>query len=150
MWDDHFPRRAAQTRASKTIAPSLGAARSHFAFACGALLPALFAGASHAQTDAISRAVVVNFSHQPLSSAASRTVVVDFSRPPLSSAISRALVLRIYCPGDFNEDGGIDGADVEGFFEAWENGDPASDLNEDGGIDGADVEFFFSRWETGC
>jgi len=26
------------------------------------------------------------------------------------------------CPADFNMDGGIDGSDVEAFFERWENG----------------------------
>jgi len=53
------------------------------------------------------------------------------------------------CPADFNEDGGIDGADVGAFFEAWENGRPCADVNEDGGIDGADVGAFFGLWEAG-
>jgi hypothetical protein len=53
------------------------------------------------------------------------------------------------CYADFNQDGGVDGADVDAFFQAWENGDPAADVNEDGGIDGADVELFFSQWENG-
>jgi len=53
------------------------------------------------------------------------------------------------CPADFNNDGGIDGADVEAFFAAWEAGDPNSDVNSDGGIDGADVESFFAAWEAG-
>ena len=51
---------------------------------------------------------------------------------------------------DFNGDGGVDGADVEAFFAAWENGLPESDVNADGGIDGADVEAFFTAWENGC
>ncbi|MBX3382521.1 MAG: hypothetical protein KF864_03330 [Phycisphaeraceae bacterium] len=53
------------------------------------------------------------------------------------------------CYADFNQDGGIDGADVDAFFQAWENGDAAADVNEDGGIDGADVELFFEQWENG-
>ncbi len=53
------------------------------------------------------------------------------------------------CPADFNQDGGIDGADVEAFFIAWEGGDPSSDVNQDGGIDGGDVETFFIAWEAG-
>lgn len=66
-----------------------------------------------------------------------------------------AVILRIEpdaaepCIADFNQDGGVDGADVEAFFLSWEAGDPASDVNRDGGIDGGDVEFFFGRWETG-
>lgn len=53
------------------------------------------------------------------------------------------------CRADFNGDGGIDGADVEAFFFAWENQtDSRADVNEDGGIDGADVETFFLVWES--
>ncbi|MBL9002106.1 MAG: hypothetical protein JNK25_13320 [Phycisphaerae bacterium] len=48
---------------------------------------------------------------------------------------------------DFNADGGIDGADVEAFFLAWEFGD--ADVNLDGGTDGADVEMFFCWWQSG-
>ena len=53
------------------------------------------------------------------------------------------------CYADFNQDGGIDGADVEAFFYAWEMGDSSSDVNQDGGMDGADVETFFLAWEAG-
>ncbi|MBX3384930.1 MAG: hypothetical protein KF864_15645, partial [Phycisphaeraceae bacterium] len=53
------------------------------------------------------------------------------------------------CPADYNNDGGVDGADVEAFFADWEQGLPAADVNGDGGIDGADVEFFFAAWENG-
>lgn len=54
------------------------------------------------------------------------------------------------CIGDYNQDGGIDGSDVEGFFADWEAGNAAADVNQDGGIDGSDVELFFERWEAGC
>ncbi len=54
------------------------------------------------------------------------------------------------CPADFNQDGGVDGADVEAFYIVWEAGDEAADFNEDGGVDGGDVEAFFVRWEAGC
>ncbi|MBS0195994.1 MAG: hypothetical protein JSR77_04475 [Planctomycetes bacterium] len=53
------------------------------------------------------------------------------------------------CPADFNQDGGIDGADVDAFFAAWESGDPSADVNQDGGVDGADVSVFFAAWEAG-
>ncbi len=56
----------------------------------------------------------------------------------------------IVCFGDFNCDGGVDGADVTDFFAAWEGGQPSADINGDGGIDGADVSAFFERWESGC
>ncbi|MBS0195877.1 MAG: hypothetical protein JSR77_03885 [Planctomycetes bacterium] len=54
------------------------------------------------------------------------------------------------CIGDFNRDGGVDGADVEAFFLAWQDSEPRADLNRDGGVDGADVEVFFVRWAGGC
>jgi hypothetical protein len=53
------------------------------------------------------------------------------------------------CAADFNQDGGVDGADVDAFFDAWEAGDGSADVNQDGGIDGADVAAFFVLWEAG-
>ncbi len=53
------------------------------------------------------------------------------------------------CPADFNQDGGVDGADVSAFFDAWENGQPEADVNQDGGVDGDDVSTFFAAWENG-
>jgi len=50
---------------------------------------------------------------------------------------------------DFNLDGGVDGSDVEAFFEAWVAGDPSGDFNRDGGIDGTDVDAFFVAWVNG-
>lgn len=62
-------------------------------------------------------------------------VLLDAAPPPIA---------------DFNQDGGVDGADVEAFFVAWEGGDPVADVNQDGGVDGADVETFFAAWSGGC
>ncbi len=53
------------------------------------------------------------------------------------------------CAADYNQDGGVDGGDVEAFYTDWENAQPCADVNEDGGIDGGDVEFFFTVWEAG-
>lgn len=53
------------------------------------------------------------------------------------------------CPADFNDDGGIDGSDVEAFFEAWQAGQSQADVNGDGGIDGTDVEYFYAAWQNG-
>ncbi|MCX5690097.1 MAG: hypothetical protein NTV94_10015, partial [Planctomycetota bacterium] len=47
------------------------------------------------------------------------------------------------CIGDFNQDGGVDGSDIESFFLQWEAGDSGADVNQDGGIDGGDIETFF-------
>ncbi|MCX5688690.1 MAG: PQQ-dependent sugar dehydrogenase [Planctomycetota bacterium] len=54
------------------------------------------------------------------------------------------------CEADFNQDGGVDGSDIESFFVTWETGDAAADVNVDGGVDGSDIEYFFVRWEAGC
>ena len=52
------------------------------------------------------------------------------------------------CVADFNQDGGVDGADLQAFFEAWESGAACGDANGDGGVDGADVERFMLAWEA--
>lgn len=54
------------------------------------------------------------------------------------------------CIGDFNGDGGVDGSDVESYFDAWEQGFSSADINCDGGIDGSDAEAFYDVWEEGC
>ncbi len=59
------------------------------------------------------------------------------------------VVITGFCFADFNRDGGIDGADVDAFFAAWEAGEFAADVNRDGGVDGVDVETFFAAWEAG-
>jgi probable HAF family extracellular repeat protein len=66
------------------------------------------------------------------------------------STISQPTEVSIYCPGDFNSDGGIDGTDVDAFYASWEAGESPADVNVDGGVDGADVSVFFERWEAGC
>jgi hypothetical protein len=53
------------------------------------------------------------------------------------------------CPADFDQDGGVTGADVEAFFLAFESGDPCGDTDLDGGVTGADVEAFFIAFENG-
>jgi len=72
------------------------------------------------------------------------------ARNACSQTISDEYEVIVYCPADFNRDGGIDGSDVSEFFFAWESGDLSGDVNADGGIDGLDVDYFFSRWENGC
>jgi hypothetical protein len=53
------------------------------------------------------------------------------------------------CFADFNQDGGIDGADVDAFFVAWTQGLNEADVNIDGGVDGSDVDRFFEVWSAG-
>jgi len=53
------------------------------------------------------------------------------------------------CAADYNGDGGIDGGDIEPFFDDWSEGLNRADVNDDGGIDGSDVEEFFRVWTAG-
>ena len=58
--------------------------------------------------------------------------------------------ISVICYADINQDGGVDGADVQVFFDLWEAGDFLADVNNDGGVDGADVGDFFRFWEAGA
>jgi hypothetical protein len=53
------------------------------------------------------------------------------------------------CFADYNQDGGVDGGDIEAFFTDWESSAGCSDANLDGGVDGGDIEAFFTQWEAG-
>jgi hypothetical protein len=53
------------------------------------------------------------------------------------------------CIADFNADGGVDGGDIEAFFQVWQTGEQFADVNRDGGVDGLDIQIFFIEWETG-
>jgi hypothetical protein len=53
------------------------------------------------------------------------------------------------CPADFDQDGGVTGADIEAFFLAFESGESCGDTDLDGGVTGADIEAFFVAFEAG-
>ncbi|MFZ4576726.1 MAG: GC-type dockerin domain-anchored protein, partial [Phycisphaerales bacterium] len=53
------------------------------------------------------------------------------------------------CPADYNQDGGVDGSDIQSFFIDWQAGTVAADVNQDGGVDGGDIETFFVAWQAG-
>ena len=51
------------------------------------------------------------------------------------------------CPGDFNDDGVVDGADFGSLLAAWGVcGSCPEDLNNDGEVSGADVGLLLSLW----
>lgn len=77
--------------------------------------------------------------------------IIAAARPGSNGRIGAVRLTPITAPcyADFNQDGGVDGADIEAFFLAWEAGDPAADVNENGGVDGMDVETFFLSWQEG-
>lgn len=53
------------------------------------------------------------------------------------------------CAADFDQDGGVTGADVAAFFVEYETGSTCADVDQDGGITGSDVAAFFTRYEAG-
>lgn len=51
------------------------------------------------------------------------------------------------CPGDFNDDGVVNGADFGSLLAAWGAcGNCAEDLNEDGFVNGADIGSLLAAW----
>ncbi len=78
-----------------------------------------------------------------------RATVINACGSAFTAATTLSLCQCPACPGDFNSDGGVDGRDVNAFFDAWEAGECAADVNHDGGVDFADVEGFFLAWEAG-
>jgi hypothetical protein len=85
----------------------------------------------------------------PVAAGIYRCIVFNTCGVQLSEAIRIEVVLKPQCVSDFNSDGGIDGADLEAFFRAWESGGCEADVNQDGGTDGGDLESFFVRWSAG-
>lgn len=53
------------------------------------------------------------------------------------------------CVPDYDQDGGMTGADLGAFFADFEAGGPCADIDRDGGITGNDVAEFFYVWEHG-
>lgn len=53
------------------------------------------------------------------------------------------------CAADYDLSGGVDGSDVEAFFNDWTASAPCADVDQSGGVDGSDVEAFFFVWGNG-
>ena len=68
---------------------------------------------------------------------------------PCGTAVSPAATVTVRCIGDINQDGGIDGNDLESFFTSWEAAAPDADVDLDGIVDSTDVSAFFDRWSNG-
>lgn len=81
-------------------------------------------------------------------------VVTNACGPSVSDAVeievSTDRCFSRYCWCDINQDGGIDGGDVEYFFGLWEAGSDCADTNRDGGVDGGDIEHYLCAWEMCC
>ncbi|MEE2972834.1 MAG: PHB depolymerase family esterase [Planctomycetota bacterium] len=52
----------------------------------------------------------------------------------------------IDCPGDFNGDGRVDGAEISLLLGAWGSQDPAFDLDRDGDVGGGDLSILLASW----
>lgn len=64
------------------------------------------------------------------------------------STVGRVTV--ILCPGDYNEDGFVDGFDYDDFVSDFEDGSPRADFNRDGFMDGFDYDDFVTAFEDNC
>lgn len=53
------------------------------------------------------------------------------------------------CPADFDQDGGVTGADIAIFFEQFEQGAACADTDLDGGVSPSDIATFFIAFEAG-
>lgn len=53
------------------------------------------------------------------------------------------------CAADYDQNGGVDGADIGAFFNDFEQGLPCADVDANGGVDGADIGAFFVVFEAG-
>jgi hypothetical protein len=53
------------------------------------------------------------------------------------------------CAADYDQDGGVTGADIAAFFADFESGAPCADVDLDGGVTGADIGYFFFVFEQG-
>jgi probable HAF family extracellular repeat protein len=80
-------------------------------------------------------------------------VIVGYGKRSSTDTATEGFIVNLRteapCFADFNQDGGIDGGDIESFFLAWEAGSTNADVNQDGGVDGSDIETFFLAWEAG-
>jgi fibronectin type 3 domain-containing protein len=85
-------------------------------------------------------------------SAADEATYSCFITSPCGNVLSSRATLTVNpvpCPADYNQDGGIDGSDVQAFFDEWSQGSANADVNYDGGVDGSDVDYFFEVWSAG-
>ncbi len=53
------------------------------------------------------------------------------------------------CAADFDQNGGVDGADIGAFFAEFESGATCADVDQNGGVDGGDIGAFFVLFEAG-
>ncbi|MBL8760533.1 MAG: hypothetical protein JNL50_04455 [Phycisphaerae bacterium] len=61
-----------------------------------------------------------------------------------------SIVNLVYCAGDVNSDGFVNGDDFDDLASAFENGEPLGDFNGDGFINGDDFDEFAGAFEEGC
>lgn len=106
----------------------------------GAIEPTLHASVLVAGSSFPFRCAVTNACGSVTSDVATLTIL-DESDPACAGCPA--------CPADFDNNGGIDGADLASFFFDYEAGEGCADVNNNGGIDGADLAYFFTAYEAG-
>lgn len=108
--------------------------------------------AQNANSNALRWGTMYSFWFDCNISPANRNVVLGLFKPGTPTSMSLGLIPSPRCRADFNNSGGVaDDADVAGFFNAWDEGDPSADFNGSGGVpDDADIVMFFREWNAGC
>jgi hypothetical protein len=54
------------------------------------------------------------------------------------------------CPADYNGDGFVNGDDADGFYAAFDAGDPSADFDGNGFVNGDDADAFSVAFNAGC
>ncbi|MBL9148731.1 MAG: hypothetical protein JNM94_08560 [Phycisphaerae bacterium] len=70
--------------------------------------------------------------------------VYGFSQDNITLSNVFATPAPVVCPGDFNDDGIVDGSDLGSLLGAW--GTPLGDITGDGTTDGADLGAILGAW----
>jgi len=72
------------------------------------------------------------------------------SRNGQISARRPLLVVEYYCPGDFDQNGFVNGEDFDSFVAFFEIGDPAADWDRNSFVNGDDFDGFVAAFAGGC
>ncbi len=68
----------------------------------------------------------------------------------LGNKVYRDILRPLSCPGDFNRDGIVNGADATQYAEAFFRGDAAADMNSDSVVDFTDFNIYVTYYFTEC
>ena len=90
-------------------------------------------------------------SQYPTATQGSWVMITDYQLVVLTRNAAPAVIhdVRVYCPGDFNEDRQVETADLEEFAESYGR-EGAGDLDFDGDVDGSDLSTLVRVYGNAC